>query len=160
MFQLAYKIDKMGCFYRVFPGFFPTIPIDLEKIVFGNYDYIIAYNVTTAFKKGIFHYLENHKDSIMEPFPKYDISYVPIDDNGFFTVSEFSGHQNYESFFGSSDGSGLPDKYKDVKLINSIPTSLFFIYLLSSGFDLSHWELFTPGSKMDLIENKYGPLLR
>ena len=159
LFQYAYKVDRIGKFYRVFPNFYSEIPENFREIVLGEYSYLIWHNVATGFRSGLFQFLGNVADRGYEPFPKYEITYVSYGKTGDFIVSEFSRSQTSETFESAPDGSGLPQKYRNVKLINSLVPTLDFIYLLSSGFDLSHWELFSPGKKLDEIQEKYGELL-
>ena len=67
---------------------------------------------------------------------------------------------NFESFDGFPDGRGLPHKYKKLKLINGCVDPVWFIYLLTSDFDLHHWDLFYPGKDLyDVFLKKYGKSL-
>ena len=64
------------------------------------------------------------------------------------------------SFDGYPDGRGLPEKYKDVKLINGCVDPIWFIYLLTSNFDLQHWESLYPGEDLyNAFLKKYEAML-
>ena len=159
LIQLAYKVERKGSYYRVFPGFYPEIPRDPERIVSGDCSYMVWFNVTAPFRAGLFRWLGTFADSITEPFPKYDIQYHDLGGTGRFEVCEVDRHQNFEAFDGYPDGRGLPEKYRDVKLINALLPSTWLIYLLSSDFDRSHWDLFWPGEKLEPIRQRYGELV-
>jgi len=155
----AYYKEKHGKFVRIFPGFFDEIPNNIDEIINGECAYIICFDAPKAYKKGIFILLKNSPVSDKYPFPKYDINYHDYDDYGEFEICEFLCHQNFEEFRGNPTGKGLPPKYQNIKLINAIVDPIWFLYLLSSDFDLHHWNLFYPGDKWEEYEKKYGDMI-
>ena len=62
LFQFAYKVVRIGKFYRVFPNFYSEIPENLREIILGDYSYLIWYNVATGFRSGLFQFLGNIAD--------------------------------------------------------------------------------------------------
>ena len=158
--QWAYRIEKYGDYVRVFPGFYQEIPENIEEIVFGECSYIMGFNIGRLYRRGLLELLFSAPlDSIPE-FPSHDIkynrAYTSDGSDGRFLVSEFTCPQNFERFEGYPDGRGLPKKYKKLKLINSFVDPTWFLYLLTSDFDLKHWDLFCPGKKIhDIFLKKY-----
>lgn len=144
--QWAYKIEKWGRYVRVFPNFYDKIPDNIEDIVRGECSYIISFHIPKLYQKGLLEFLCTVPIESIPPFPKYDIDYVSYGNNrGEYEICEFACHNNSEYFEGLADGTGLPKKYKDLKLINGSVDPVWFIYLLTSDFDMKHWDLFYPG---------------
>lgn len=154
--QWGYFIEKHGSFVLVFPDFYKEIPSNIEAIVSKECSYIISFAISKFYRKGMLEFLYQAPLDSIPPFPKYDIHYRSYGSEGSFEVCEFVRHQNFESFDGYPDGRGLPEKYQNLKLINGCVDAIWFIYLLTSDFDLKHWDLFYPGKKLyDVFLKKY-----
>ena len=154
--QWGYSIEKHGSFVLVFPDFYKEIPSDIEAVVSKECSYIISFAISKFHRKNMLEFLYRAPIDSISPFPKYDISYHSYGIDGCFEVCEFERHQNFETFEGYPDGRGLPEKYKNVNLINGCVDPVWFIYLLTSDFDMQHWDLFYPGKKLyDVYLNKY-----
>ena len=143
--QWAYHIEKYGNFVRVFPNFYQDIPSDIEAVLFTEHSYILPFAISKLYKTGLLELICSASTDSIPPFPEYDITYRDYGKEGCFEVCEFYRHQHFECFDGYPDGRGLPEKYKDVKLINGCVDPIWFIYLLTSDFDLQHRDLFYPG---------------
>ena len=158
--QWGYFIEKHGSFVIVFPDFYKEIPSDIEAVVSKECSYIISFAISKFYRKGMLELLYRAPLDSIPPFPKYDISYRSYGKDGCFEVCEFERHQNFETFDGYPDGRGLPEKYKNVNLINGCVDPVWFIYLLTSDFDLKHWDLFYPGKDIhNAFLMKYEKLL-
>lgn len=154
--QWAYRIEKIGDFVRVFPNFYQEIPVDIESIVFSDCSYIIPFYISRLYRKGLLELLYSAPIDSIPPFPEYFINYRNYGKEGSFVISEFKNLSNFEVFEGYPDGRGLPEKYKDVNLINGFVDPTWFIYLLTSDFDMQHWDLFFPGKEVhDMFLKKY-----
>ena len=116
----------------------------------------MGFNIGRLYRRGLLELLFSAPlDSIPE-FPKHDISYHNYGRKGKYEICEFTRHQNFEVFEGYPDGRGLPEKYKKLKLINGCVDPTWFLYLLTSDFDLHHWDLFNPGERVhSLFLKKY-----
>ncbi len=166
LLQWAYKIEKYGEYTRVFPGFYQEQPSDIQEIVDGDCAYISDFSVAKLYRKGLLEYWGNYPINDKIPFPSHDIRYTPMseaygysDTKGYFEICESTCHIHFEKFLGTPSGEGIPEKYKNIKLICGSVDPVWFIYLISSDFDLSHWNLFWPGDKLDEFERKYGDLV-
>ena len=158
--QWGYFIEKEGSFVLVFPDFYPEIPSNIEAIVSKECSYILSFAISKFYRKGMLKFLCRASLDSIPPFPKYYINYRSYGSEGAFEVCEFERPQNFETFDGYPDGRGLPEKYKKLNLINGCVDPVWFIYLLTSDFDMQHWDLFYPGKKLyDVFLNKYGEQL-
>ena len=158
--QWAYNIEKMVKYVRVFPNFYQEIPEDIEKIVSSECAYIIGFPITRLYRTGLLELIYSAPIDTIPPFPKYDINYNSYGEEGRYYVCEFECHQHFEAFDGYPDGRGLPEKYKNLKLVNGYVDPTWFIYLLTSDFDLQHWDLFYPGKYThSVFLEKYGKQL-
>ena len=155
----AYHIEKQGKFVRVIRGFYTEIPNDICEIVTNECDYIICFDVPKLYRKGLLEIVGSVPTEKVEPFPKYDLNYREYGKDSEIVVCEFYSHQNSERFKSDSTGKGLPEKYRNVKLINAIIDPIWFIYLISSSFDLKHWEFFYPAELWDEYDKKYGDVI-
>ena len=155
----AYYIEKQGKFVRIFPGFYPQIPDNIEEIVGGECAYMMCFDAPKAYRRGFFTFVKNCPVSDKYPFPNHVIVYRDYGTYGEFEVCEFDCHQHFEIFRGDPTGKGLPKKYQELKLINGIVDPIWFVYLLSSDFDLHHWDLFVPGALWDEYDKKYGDMI-
>ena len=154
--QWGYFIEKQGNFVRVFPDFYAEIPPNIEAIVSNECSYIIQFAISKFYRKGMLEFLYRAPLDSIPPFPQYYINYRSYGSEGSFEVCEFVRPQNFESFDGYPDGRGLPEKYQNLKLINGCVDAIWFIYLLTSNFDLHHWDLFYPGKIVyDAFLKKY-----
>ena len=153
--QWVYHIEKYGKYIKVFKGFYNENPDDLTTILQQKCAYIIIFNVSQLFKKGILEYWGNYNSCILEPFPKYDISFRKYGDQMLYQISNSMRHQENEQYIGDASGSIIPEKYKDVCLLNSMPHPVIFLYLLSSDFDLNHFDLYWPTeNELSIFEQK------
>lgn len=158
--QWAYSLEKEGNFVRVFPNFHQQIPSNVEAIVSKECSYTIQFAISKLYRKGLLQLLYRAPIDSIPPFPKYYINYHSYGKVGRFEVCEFECPQNFEVFDGHPDGRGLPEKYKEITLINGCVDPVWFIYLLTSDFDLQHWDLFYPGKDThNIFLKKYEKLL-
>lgn len=155
----AYHIEKQGKFVRVIRGFYTEIPSNICEIVTNECDYIICFDAPKLYRKGLLEIVGNVPTEKVDPFPKYDLNYRDYGEDSEIVVCEFYSHQNFERFKCDSTGKGLPSKYKNIKLINAIVDPIWFVYLISSDFDLKHWELFSPKEHWAKYEKKYGDII-
>lgn len=158
--QWAYHIEKYGKYIKVFPGFYNEKPIDLTTILHKKCSYIIVCNnISQLFRKGILEYWGSYDSSILEPFPTLDISFRKYGDRKLFLISNSTRHQENEQYIGDSFDSAIPEKYKNVCMLNSRPHPIIFLYLLSSDFDLNHLDLYWPSDdELELLKQKYSDL--
>ena len=158
--QWGYFIEKRGNFVRVFSDFYEEIPSDIEAIISGECSYIIQFAISKFYRRGMLELLYRAPLYSIPPLPRFYIDYRSYGSEGSFEVCEFECPQNFEIFDGFPDGRGLPHKYKNLKLINGCVDPVWFIYLLTSDFDLHHWDLFYPGKDLyDVFLKKYGKSL-
>ena len=157
--QWAYDIEKKGEYVRVFPNFYEEVPQNIEKIISGDCSYIMSFAIRKLYSKGVLELIYRAPEDSIPPFPKHDIEYHGNAKKGYFEVCESDCHQNFECFDGYPDGRGLPRKYRKLRLINGCVDGVWFIYLLTSDFDLQHWDCFYPREKYDYLLKKYGPQL-
>ena len=143
--QWAYKIEKWGRYVRVFPNFYDKIPDNIEDIVRGECSYVIQCNVSKFYSLGLFEYLFTTETIDIPPFPQYMVSYTSYGETGCYNIQECLNWRNFAYIEAYPNGTGLPEKYKDLKLINGLVDPVWFIYLLTSDFDMKHWDLFYPG---------------
>lgn len=84
IFHWAYNVPKKGKYIRVMPGFYQTIPNNLNDIVSGECAFIIWADINWYYKNGLF-ILVGHEEVSNEtyPFPEYQIllKYVDPDDD-------------------------------------------------------------------------------
>lgn len=159
--QWVYHVEKHGRYIKVFPGFYDKEPEDLTDILQGDSSYIVTYHISHLVRKGILEFWGNYEEYIIEPFPKYMIGIFKYVNNQFlYRVANSMRAQDDESYIGDSSGQVIPEKYKDVRLLNLIPSTITLLYLLSSDFDLKHVDLLWIDEKdrKDLIE-KYKDIL-
>ena len=158
--QWGYFIEKRGNFVRVFPNFYNEIPQNIEDIVFKECSYIIQFAISKMYRKGLLQLLYSASLQSIPPFSQHCIEYHSYGKEGTFEICEFECHQNFETFDGYPDGRGLPEKYKKLNLINGCVDPVWFIYLLTSDFDMQHWDLFYPGKDThNAFLKKYESLL-
>lgn len=155
----AYTISKYGNYVRVLPNFYQDRPSDISDIIDSDCAYILDFNVSKLYRKGLLELWGNYPISEKFPFPSHDISYTPLSNFGEFQVCESTCHQHFETFIGDHTGNVLPLKYKNIKLICGSVDPIWFIYLISSDFDLTHWNLYWPEEKWDEYDQKYGDLI-
>lgn len=155
----AYKIDKQGSFVRIFREFYHTIPTNIENLVEHDCAYILNFDIAKMYRKGVLEHLGNYPISAQYPFPTYDIQYFQYSTHGEFEICEFSCHQHSETFISNHNGDGIPSKYKDVKLVNGIVDPIWFLCLLSSDFDMNHWNLFYSKDAWNEYERRYGDVI-
>lgn len=158
--QWVYHIEKYGKHVKIFHGFYNEKPDNLTTILQNECSYIIIFDISQLFKKGILEYWGNYASCILEPFPQYDIGFRKYGSQILFRISNSMRHQENEQYIGDSSGSVIPEKYKDVRLLNSMPHPIIFLYLLSSNFDLNHYDLYWPkDDEVDVLEQKFANLL-
>lgn len=152
----AYSIDKFGDYVRVLPGFYDDIPENALDIAVGNCSFIIGVSIKTMCKKNLLNYIGSVEESLIPEMPYYQIEYSDYGNCGSFEVSEFGRAQNFCIYEGLPDGSGLPEQFKEINLVNGTVGIYWFIYLITEGFDNKHWNLFYPGKeKHKFYEEKY-----
>jgi len=156
--QWAYRIERYGDYIKVFPGFYSEKPENLEVIAKGDCAYIINVNAPKIYRKGIFELWGNFP--VSDPFPTYDLFFNKCGKAILFEVCEFIGHRTIATFIGDSAGTAIPEKYKNLRLLNCMPHPFTFLYLLESNFDLNHYDRFWPeDASYSEIDRKYGALL-
>lgn len=160
--QWVYHIEKLGRYMKVLPGFYPEKPEDLSVLLKGDCSYIVTYHISHLVKKGILEFWGNYEDCITEPFPKYMIGIFKYANNQIlYRVANSMRAQDDESYIGDSSGQVIPEKYKDVRLLNLMPSTIVFLYLLSSDFDLKHVDLiWAQHNEYDILKQKYGDILQ
>ena len=158
--QWVYHIEKMGRYIKVFPGFYEKEPENLAIILQGDCSYIVTYYIPPLLKKGILEFWGNYEEFIVEPFPKYMIGFQKYGNQILFRVANSMRAQDDETYIGDSSGQVIPRKYKDVRLLNLIPSTIFFLHMLSSDFDLKHFDLLWGGEReMETLREKYKDIL-
>ena len=155
----AYSIDKYGVYVRVFPNFYPEKPLEITDILDGDCAYILDFNVAKLYRKGLLEWWGNYSISEKYPFPSHDIRYTQFSDYGEFEICESTCHQHFETFVGNHTGIGIPPKYQNIKLICGSVDPIWFLYLISSDFNLNRWDLYWPEEKWDEYDQKYGYLI-
>ncbi len=145
----------------MFPGFYDIEPKNLMDILRGDCSYIVPFtSITLLIKKDIFEFWGNYQECIVEPFPEKDISFRKYGDQMLFRISNSMRHQDNEQYIGNSNGDVIPQKYKSVRLLNFMPPPLGFLHMLSSDFDLQHFDLARPTeNEWDDLEQKYKGVL-
>ncbi len=157
----VYYIEKWGQYIKIFPGFYNEQPQNLEEIISGDCAYMMSLAITKLYRTGLLEWWGTYpNDDKKNPFPTHDINYLDFGGYGEFEICESMCHQHHEDFKGLPDGTGIPDKYKDVRLINCIPDPISFLCILSSDFDLKHWQYYQVAhEKWNEYEKKYGDIL-
>ena len=157
----VYHIEKQGKFVKVFAGFYPQMPENLQEIIDGEYAYMINFDARRLYNKGIFELWGNYPGRDQIPFPTHDIEFRRYVGNSIlFRVAQFTCHQNDEQFIGDATGKCIPERYSHIRLLNGIPHPFRFLYLLSSDFDLHHFDLFwADDDELQRIDEKYGDLI-
>ena len=155
----AYKVEKIGKYVRVFSDFYQEKPNSLKDIIDGECDYIIGFNISLLYQKGLLELWDNIPVSDNYPLPTYSIFYHG-DSYGFYNINLFCNNDSVETIYGDCTGSVLPEKYRDLNFLDAFPSPIWFIYLLHSDFDTKHWNLYWPrGGKADKYEKIYGDIL-
>jgi hypothetical protein len=157
----VYRIEKMGYFVKVFPGFYNEIPENIEEIIEGEYSYMINADARRLYNKGIFEHIGNYPGRDQIPFPTHDIEFRRYVGNTIlYRVAQFTCHQNDEQFIGDATGKCIPERYGHIKLLNGIPHPIRFLYLLASDFDLRHIELFwATDEELNRFDQLYGDII-
>ena len=160
----AYSVERRGNFSRIFPGFYQEKPQNIEEFIDGECMYIAQFTIAKLYRKGLLEHWGNFPISEKHPLPTMTINYVPypnVDENyGKYEICEFSNGHFVGLFYGDHTGKAVPEEYHSVKLINRVVDPIWFLYLLSSDFDLQHWNLFWPGKqKWNEYEKIYGDIL-
>ena len=155
--QWAYFIEKEGKFVRVFPNFYQEIPTNIDQIVSGECSYMLHFDISKMYRKGILELIYRAPVETIPSFPKYTIDY----DGETFEICEFEYPQNSKYYDAGPDINELPRKYRKLKLVH--PTFIdpcLFIYVVSSDFDLHNWDLFNPDKPtLRALYIKYGKIL-
>ncbi len=159
LLQWAYFMEKQGKFVRIFPGFYGERPANLQSIVEGDCSYMLNFDIPKLYRKGLLELWGSFPLDDLHPFPTHDIHFFQYADRGEFEICEFLCHQKSETYIGDATGKGIPEKYRHIKLVNGVVDPIWFLYLLSSDFDMTHWHLFNPKEKWDEFEKKYGDLI-
>ena len=124
--------------------------------------YIIDFDSSRMCRKGIFEWVGNKAVSEKYPFPKHDIfCYCRSNDNPnsiCFQVCNSTFHQEYENYWSDCSGNGLPEKYKDIKLLNTVFSPLSALCLIASDFDMHNWDNYDTNFKREYYEKLYGHL--
>ena len=164
IFHWAYNVPKKGKYIRVMPGFYQTIPNNLNEIVSGECAFIIWADINWYYKNGLF-VLVGHEDVSNEtyPFPEYQIllKYVDPDDDhyAFFEFNHIYRNE-WETCRSDPFANGFPERFKYLKLLNLRCSPFLMMTLLSSDFDTHNWHKFDMSSKKDYYEKLYGHLLK
>lgn len=160
LMQYGYKHEIFGTFVRIFEGFYPEIPKNALEIAKGECAYIIGFYIQRLYKFGHLEWLGTNAAEDIPPLPQQRIDYGK---NGTFTIYHMnpSSPSRMDLYRGClPDGTGLPEQYQNVNLINAlIACPVLFVYLISSDFDIHHWNLQYPGEALfDEYDRKYGYL--
>lgn len=151
--QWAYSIENQGEFVKVFPKFYAQIPTKTEKIVTGDYSYIIRFDAPAAYYKGLFIWIKNYPLTNRHHFSDYDYDYRYYESGTLFEEHRIPTPQ----IRGVRDR--LANQCRMIKTVNAFVDPIWFIYLISSDFDFDHRDLFEPGSLWYEYENEYGEIL-
>ena len=98
------------------------------------------FDISKMYRKGLLQLLYSASLQSIPPFSQHCIEYHSYGKEGTFEICEFECHQNFETFDGYPDGRGLPEKYKKLNLINGCVDPVWFIYLLTSDFDMQQYR--------------------
>jgi hypothetical protein len=162
--QYAYYVEKKGRYVKVFPGFYDKKPENLTLILQGDCSYIVEYNLSLLVREEILEFWGNYTECILDTFPERDITFHKYDEYGrriYYEVANSMRHQEYEKYIGDPSGSAIPKKYRNIRLLNLRPHTITFIYLLSSDFDLSHFDLFWPkDNQIEVLEERFAYLFK
>lgn len=143
--QWAYHIPKKGRFLKIFPGFYDEKPSNLIEILNGDCLYIVNFYLPFLLSKNILDFWGNYQECILEPFPKLMIEFRKyVGDQILYRISNSLIAQDSETYIGNSSGDGIPKKYNHVRLLNLNPCPMSFLHMLSSDFDLKHFDYFWP----------------
>jgi len=158
--QWVYHIEKLGKHIKVFPGFYDKEPENLTDILQGDCSYIVTFHIPPLVRMGLLEFWGNYSEYILEPFPDYMIGFRKFGNQILFSVANSLRAQDDETYIGDSSGKIIPKKYKDVRLLNLIPSTIRFLYMLSSDFDLKHFDLFWPkDNELDILVKKFHSIL-
>ena len=155
----AYRIEKFGDYVRVLPGFYDSIPDNALDIALGECSFIMS-TWMTRISKTILTYIGSVNVSDIPKMPEYQINYSDYGKTGRYEVSEFKCAQRFFVYEGPPDSSCLPEQFREINLVNGSVDLVWFIYLLTEGFDNKHWDLLYPGKrKYEAYWEKYNKLI-
>lgn len=137
LYQRAYDIPRMGRFVRVFDGLYEAIPVNVEEIVRGPHSYIVDFFSSRAYRVGLAQFIGNYPIPKEYPFPEYMISFFPATADGVFSVNvtrtDVTGHQ----VFYVRHLCELPEKFRNIKLLDIGPTPAVLFYLFDNNCTLA-----------------------
>ena len=148
IYQWAYRIPKRGDYIRVFDGLYKEVPDKeyIEKLIKTEHSYIIGFNAGRAYRTELAYLIDSFPIPEEYPFPEYMVRIFSYG-NGIHKF-DVSGTENFwdGGSFEAKSINDLPEKFRNIKLLNSYPTASWIMYLFEIGFNLNNPELFWPGS--------------
>ena len=155
--QWAYKIPKDGDYIRVFDGLYKEVPDKdyIDKLIKNEHSYIINFNAGRAYRTELAYLIDNYPIPEEYPFPDYMVSFFSYEDGiHSFKVNGTKDWSDGGRFHAKSINE-LPEKYRNVKLLNSYVPASWIMYLCDVGFDMTKPELFDPQVPWDKSLEKY-----
>lgn len=158
IFQWAYQIPQLGKYIRVFDGLYDSVPNNVTEIVLGEHSYIIGFDVSKVYRIGLAQFVDNIPVPDMYPFPLYRLSFWKHElDDGFriwIRPTRTNPAENVNAIYSFDVNSmkELPHEYQCIKLLDSMLSPAWLLYLFDYDFTLSNLNRFWP--QYVLGENK------
>ena len=147
IYQWAYRVPRRGDYIRVFDGLYSELPDKkyIEELVKTEHSYIINFNAGRAYRTELAYLIDNFPIPEEYPFPDYMVHIAPHKDNVFcFQVDGIQNPNDWGYFYVNSIND-LPERFGNIKLLNSYLSASWIMYLFEVGFDLTKPKLFWPG---------------
>lgn len=144
--QWAYTIPKKGTYIRVFDGLYDTIPQNIANIVAGKHSFIISFNVSKAYRVGLFKRIDNYPVPDEYPFPDFMISFYNGGTSKIWKMDVMRTNNTLNDWqvFKVSRMEDLPSQFRTITLLNHCVTPNWLLYLFDINFNLSKPEMFFP----------------
>lgn len=137
IFQRAYDIPRRGDFVRVFDGLYESIPANVEEIVRGPHSYIVYFFSSRAYRVGLAQFIGNYPIPKEYPFPEYMIRFFPATADGIFSVNVTRTDLTEQQVFYVRHLCELPEKFRNIKLLDIGPTPVVLFYLFDNNCTLA-----------------------
>lgn len=149
LYQWAYRIPKWGDYIRVFEGLYDAVPEDVASIAAGPHSYIIGFFASRAYRIGLAQLLGNYPVPEEYPFPEFRLTFWMNQNQEIFSiwVTPNGNHPVVGSDimnFPVSSMNELPEAYRNLKLLSSVVTPDWLLFLFDNNFNLHDLRRFYP----------------
>ena len=149
LYQWAYRIPKWGDYIRVFEGLYDAIPDDVSAIVAGPHSYVIGFFASRAYRIGLAQLIGNYPVPEEYPFPDFRLKFWMNQNQEIISIwiTPNGNHPIVGSnimHFPVSSMCELPEEYRNLKLLSSVVTPDWLLYLFDYNFNLSDLRRYYP----------------